>query len=678
MAEIRIKTVPGFDGVLGLTRTADGFQAAIETKQAEDVRLRLYDKDKETILQEIVFPRESFIGEVASVRLTGLKKFPWYYSFVLDGVLTPDPYAGIVCGRENFGTDKIEGVLCGYLAPAEYRQSRPYRPARDTLIYKLHVRGFTMHSSSGIQKKGTFAGVKEKLPYLKSLGVTSLLLMPCYDFLERVPDKTVLKYEIEEPEKPRVNFWGYMGGFYFTPKASYCATANPQREFAELVRACHEAGMDLYMELFFGRDCNAQMISRVLYFWKQQYGVDGFSIVGDRIPVEELSKNPVFAHTRLLFSYADEGMYGGKTPALRHVASADNGFQCCIRSILKGDENQLQGFMEKNRRNPQAVEVVNYVASHDGFTLMDAVSYDFRHNEDNGEDNRDGSSQNNSWNCGEEGPSAKKKVNSLRYNQKRNAVLMLLLSQGIPLLYAGDELGNSQQGNNNAWCQDNEIGWVEYSRKKADKEFLQFVKAAVAFRKAHPVFAMEKQPRNTDYLAKGVPDLSYHSDRAWFVSTEPADRGIGMLYNGAYEEGESEEYIYVVYNMYWDKASYALPSLPGCRKWCLTADTSIVQTFIPMGQETPVENQKMAEVPGRCIQIFCARKFEKPQEKTVKRTRKKTKTKPEEQPEKEEAEPAVKPAERTAAGTKTKPAGEAAEPAEASVKNPSAETAGDE
>lgn len=630
MAELQINTVPGFDGVLGLIRTADGFQAAVEAKQAADVRLWIYDKDKETLLQEIVFPPESRIGEVASVRFSGLKRFPWYYTFVLDGVPTPDPYAGIVCGRETFGTDKFEGVLCGYLPPTEYRESRPYRAARDTMIYKLHVRGFTMHSSSGVPKKGTFTGIKEKLPYLKKLGVTSLLLMPCYDFLERTPGRAVPKYEVTEKEKPPVNFWGYRGGFYFAPKASYCATANPQREFTELVRACHAADMDLYMEFFFGRECTAQMISRVLYFWKQQYGVDGFSVVGDRIPVEDLSRNPVFAHTRLMFSYVDEGLYGDKAPALRHVASADNGFQCCIRSFLKSDEHQLQGFIEKNRRNPSSVEVVNYVANHDGFTLADTVSYDFRHNEDNGEDNRDGSGQNYSWNCGEEGPSTKKLVNRLRYNQKRNAVLMLLLSQGIPLLYAGDELGNSQQGNNNAWCQDNEIGWVKYSRRKADKEFLQFVKDAIAFRREHPVFSMEKQPRNTDYLARGVPDLSYHSDRAWFISTEPANRGVGMLYNGAYEDGEREEYIYVVYNMYWDKASYALPSLPGSRKWCLTADTSTAQTFVPAGQEVEVENQKMAQIPGRCIQIFCARKFEEP-EKTVRKPVKKTKKRPKEQ-----------------------------------------------
>lgn len=629
MTELLLKTVPGFDGVLGLTKTADGFQAAVETKQAEDVRLRLYDKDKETIVQEIVFPRESYIGEVASVRLPGLKKFPWYYTFVLDGVLTPDPYAGVICGRETFGTDKVEGVLCGYLPPAEFQGDRPYRAAKDTLLYKLHVRGLTKHASSGVSRKGTFTGVKEKLPYLKSLGVTSLLLMPCYDFLERVPGKAVSKYETDtkEEEESRVNFWGYMGGFYFAPKASYCATSNPQKEFAQLVSACHENGMDLYMEFFFGRDCTAQLIRRVLYFWKQQYGVDGFSIVGDRIPVEELAKDPVFAHTRLMFSYADEHMYGNEKPSLRHVATMNNGFQCCIRSILKSDENQLKGFIEKNKRNPQNVEVINYVANHDGFTLADTVSYDFRHNDANGEANRDGSSQNFSWNCGEEGLSNKKLVNTLRYHQKRNAMLMLLLSQGIPLLYAGDELGNSQQGNNNAWCQDNEIGWVEYSRKKADKEFLQFVKDAVAFRKAHPVFSMEKQPRNTDYLAKGVPDLSYHSDRAWFVGTEPADRGVGMLYNGAYEKDETEEYIYVIYNMYWDKASYALPSLPGHRKWCLTADTSTMQTFIPAGQEQPVENQKMAEVPGRCIQIFCARKCEEPEEKPVRKAGKKNRTK---------------------------------------------------
>ena len=618
MTEKKITVRSGFNGILGLTQTAEGFQAAVYKKQAKEVSLRLYASDKKTIVEEIVFPEESFIGEIASVQLSGIRRFVWLYTFVLDGVETPDPYAGILYGREVFGTDKIEGCLCGYL-PAKCQTKEPsFLPAQDVLLYKLHVRGCSMDPSSGVRKKGTFAGVKEKLGYIRELGMTAVLLMPCYDFWERKPHRTVGKYEVPGDMTGPVNYWGYTEGFYFTPKASYCAGKNPQKEFEDFIQAAHTAGLAVYMEFYFEADCETDLIRRVLLFWKQQYGVDGFALYGPALPVAQIAKDPAFAFTRLIFSYADEQIYREKKPYLRHVATADNHFQCCVRSYIKSDENQLHEFIQVNKCNPALIERVNYVASHDGFTLQDTVSYDFRHNEANGEDNRDGSWQNYSWNCGEEGPSRRRQINAQRLVQKKNALMMLYLSQGIPMLYGGDECGNSQQGNNNAWCQDNPLGWVNYSRKKTDKVFLQFVRQLVAFRRAHPVFSMEKQPRNTDYQAKGVPDLSYHSERAWVVGTEPADRGVGMLYNGAYVEAETESYLYVVYNMYWGEASFALPTLGDGWRWCLMADTRREDTFLPAGQEEAAPDQKMITVQGRCVQIYCARETSEP-EKTVPR-----------------------------------------------------------
>lgn len=618
MADKKITVWPGYNGVLGLTQTADGFQAAVDKKQAKEVSLRLYDPKDKTIVDEIFFPKESCIGQIASVQLTGIRCFPWLYTFVLDGKEIPDPFAGIIYGREVFGTDRIEGCLCGYLQPKYAARESQYLAAQDTLLYKLHVRGCSMDASSGVRRKGTFAGVKERLGYIRELGMSGLVLMPCYDFFERKPHRTIGKYEVPEEMAGPVNYWGYTDGFYFAPKASYCYGKNPQKEFADLVQAAHSAGLAVYMEFYFGKEATVALISRVLLFWKQQYGVDGFAIFGPAIPVSELGKHPALTSTRLIFSYADEQIYGEDKPVFRHVATADNHFQCCVRSYMKSDENQLHAFMQASRSNPPYIERVNYVASHDGFTLQDTVSYDFRHNEANGEDNRDGSWQNYSWNCGEEGPSRKKQILSLRTIQKKNALMMLYLAQGIPMLYAGDECGNSQQGNNNAWCQDNPLGWVNYSRKKADKSFLQFVRQLIAFRRAHPVFSMEKQPRNTDYQAKGAPDLSYHSARAWVVGTEPADRSVGMLYNGAYVETETEKYLYVIYSMYWGEADFALPTLDSGWQWCLLADTRREETFIAVGQEEHLPDQKMVKVTGRCVQIYCARKTAEPEKKPVK------------------------------------------------------------
>lgn len=474
------------------------------------------------------------------------------------------------------------------------------------MVYKLHVRGFTRQRTSRARKKGTFQAVQEKIPYIQSLGVTAVELMPAYDFLEK-DEKRQGKYDLPGSENQRVNFWGYTGGYYFVPKASYCATKNPRREFADLVNALHEAGLECYMDFFFDSDTDMPLISRVLYHWKREYGVDGFRVLGENISYEELTRDPLFTRTRLILPWADERFFKGKKPENKNVLVADIGFQCCARRFLKGDEDMVQPFIEANRRNPDSFGVVNYVAGNDGFTLADMVSYDYRHNEDNGEGNRDGSAQNYSWNCGEEGPSRKKSVLELRGRLMRNAILMLFLSQGTPMLYAGDEQGNSQQGNNNAYCQDNPMGWVDWSRKSRDQEFLQFVKATAAFRKAHPVFHMRPQPKNMDYRSLGAPDLSYHGSRAWYVETDPSSRGVGMLYNGAYVQGETEAFLYVVYNMYWQEAPYALPRLPKGLKWYVMADTADAKVYRPRGEETEADDQKMTRVTARSIRILCAR-----------------------------------------------------------------------
>ncbi len=596
---------PGFSGIPGITRTVEGFQAAVWAKDAKDVSLLLYKKGTGEILQKIPYPQESFCGEYASLVFPGLKTFPWDYNFMLDGKIVPDPYAVVVRGREVFGGVPGE-VRCGYLAPGQYRPERELRAPEDTVIYKLHVRGFTRQRTSGVKKKGTFQAVREKIPYLQSLGITAVELMPAYDFFE-VCEKKQGKYDLPGPEDQRVNYWGYTEGGYFVPKASFCATKNPQQEFADMVQSLHEAGLECYMDFFFSAGADMLLVRRVLYHWKREYGVDGFCVLGENISYEALARDPLFTRTRLILPWVDERFFNGKKPEKQNILVADIGFQCCARRFLKGDEDMVQPFIDVNRRHPDCFGVVNYVANNDGFTLADTVCYDYRHNEDNGEENRDGSGQNYSWNCGEEGPSRKKSVLELRGRLMRNAILMLFLSQGTPMLYAGDEQGNSQQGNNNAYCQDNPVGWVDWSRKKRDQEFLQFVRDTIAFRKAHPVFRMHAQPRNMDYRSLGAPDLSYHGSRAWYVESDPSSRGMGMLYNGAYVPEETESFLYVVYNMYWQEASYALPRLPRGLKWHVMADTADIQVYRSRWEEYETEEQKMIRLKARSIKILCAR-----------------------------------------------------------------------
>lgn len=593
---------PGFSGIPGITKTAEGFQAAVHRDGAREVCLVLYKKGTGEKIQEIQYPEESFYGDYASLLFPGVRSFSWEYVFMLDGEAFIDPYAGVlITGGEG------EILRCGYKTPAPYSPERKLTPPSETVIYKLHVRGFTMQKSSGVKKKGTFAGVKEKIPYLLSLGVTAVELMPCYAFQEKKQTRKKSKYAAMELVKERPNYWGYTGGHYYVPKMEYCATSNPQKEFASLVESLHEAGLECYMDFFFPRDMMAVEIRRVLHFWKREYQVDGFCIFGEAVDCVQLAKDPLFAETRLILPWMDEHAFDGNGRTPGNILVADMGFQCTARRFLKSDEGMVQEYMNANRRNPEGFGVLNYVANHDGFTLADAVAYDYRHNEDNGEENRDGTNANFTWNCGEEGESRKKTVLSLRTRQMKNLTLMLLLSQGTPLLYAGDEQGNSQKGNNNAWCQDNEIGWVDWSKKKRDRDFAKFFARALAFRKAHPVFHLPQPVRNMDYQSKGAPDLSYHSDRAWFVQTDPACRSVGMLYNGAYAEGEPEEFLYVAYNMYWEKRDFALPTLPQNLQWCLMADTALGETFLPEGEELPLETKKTTAVKGRSIQIFCAR-----------------------------------------------------------------------
>ena len=247
-------------------------------------------------------------------------------------------------------------------------------------------------------------------------------------------------------------------------------------------------------------------------FWVREYHVDGIHLTG-YAPTVLLAKDPYLADTKLwALSWEAEKPAAGEK---KHLGEYNDGFLIDMRRALKGDEEQMSSLIYRNRRNPAETGVLNFMAGTNGFTMMDMVSYDQKHNEANGENNRDGSDYNYSWNCGAEGHVRKKKIQELRSRQLRNAMLLLFLSQGTPVLLAGDEFGNSQNGNNNAYCQDNEISWLNWNLNKWDQALLDFVKHVIAFRKAHPVFHMKQEPRVMDYLACGHPDISYHGVNAW-------------------------------------------------------------------------------------------------------------------------------------------------------------------
>ena len=277
-----------------------------------------------------------------------------------------------------------------------------------------------------------------------------------------------------------------------------------------------------------------------------------------------------------------------------------------------------------NGRRP--VASVNFITAHDGFTMNDLVSYNEKHNEANGEGNRDGESNNRSWNCGVEGPTNIPDVNDLRQRQMRNMFATLLFSQGIPMICGGDEVARTQQGNNNAYCQDNEISWINWGLLKSNQDIYQFTKAAIAFRKKHPVFHMKREPALMDYKSCGLPDVSYHGVKAWYPEFDYFRRQLGILYCGAYGEkadGEPDDYFYVAYNMHWTPQDFALPNLPKELKWHLAVDTAEAEQggFVEEGKEPVLKDQKKLTVQPRSIVVAMGKAAAESKGKKVKECR---------------------------------------------------------
>ena len=236
----------------------------------------------------------------------------------------------------------------------------------------------------------------------------------------------------------------------------------------------------------------------------------------------------------------------------------------------------LSGMAEHMRQNSSLEGVVNHITDYRGFTLSDLVSYDRKHNEENGEDNRDGSDYNYSWNCGVEGSSRKRAILQMRLAQRKNALAMLFLSQGTPLLLAGDEMGRSMQGNNNAYCQDNKINWLDWKLLEKEAELFTYTKELIRYRKEHPILHSRQTMQIMDSLSCGYPDLSYHGEQAWYAHFENYYRHMAVLYCGMYEkkpDGTDDDFIYIIWNMHWEKHTFALPTLPQDYVWTVSMTT---------------------------------------------------------------------------------------------------------
>lgn len=571
----------------------------------------------------IPFPESGRTGDVWEMDLEGEDLDKYAYAFAADGRIFADPCGRKFSGREVWGDPaQIHARMTCPVRESvfDWGDDRPLRiPYEDSVIYRIHVRGFTKHGSSKVDGPGTFQGVAAMIPYLRELGITTLELMPVSEFQEvMVTARPEGVPGVREELTGRLNYWGYTTSFLRAPKASYAGPGkDPGLELQKLVRALHKAGIELVVELYLDGKESWIHILETVRFWVREYHVDGVHLTGQAVPAWLLAQDPYLAGTKLWAGCWEENVL--RAEQLRNVGSKkrlgeyNDGFLIDIRRALKGDEGQMRALVDRLCRNPAGCAVINYLAGTNGFTLADLVSYDQKHNEANGENNRDGSENNYSWNCGVEGPTRKKKILDLRRRQVRNALLLLFLSQGTPLLLAGDEFGNTQNGNNNAYCQDNDISWLNWKFTKTGQQQLEFVKYLISFRKAHPVFHMEQAPRLMDYLSCGHPDVSYHGLNTWYPEFEDFRRQIGIMYCGAYgkkADGTPDDYFYVACNFHWEPHEFALPNLTKGLDWHIAFDTSSLSTngyYLP-GQEPRLENQKRYMVPARTVMVLIGRK----------------------------------------------------------------------
>lgn len=577
--------------------------------------------------EKVLVPSTFCLGSLYSVTVSGIHPQDYNYIYEINGKTKMDPYAKVIVGREIWNdSTRVENdyqLLSGFLTDsfAWGEDVFPEVLKSQMIMYKLHVRGFTMGSSSAGKMKGTFAALRNKIPYLKELGVTTLELMPVYEFEEMpVPIETpdvpaYVKWEAASGDiiKPipvaqkeeKLNFWGYGAGNYFAVKASYAS--KPEKasaEYKRLIKTLHENGMECVMEMFFPEGTSHNLILDVLRFWVKEYHVDGFHLLGPNVPIIGIVQDAALSRTKIFA----QDFYGVRSShAYKNLYIYKSEYEYPARQLLNHYNCDITEFVNQQKKQSDEYGFVNFIASNDGFTLADLFMYNDKHNEANGENNCDGTDYNLSNNYGIEGPTKKKYINSLRRTRMHTACMMLMFAQGVPLIMAGDEFGNSQCGNNNAYCQDNAIGWVDWSGFKKMAKERQFLQQLIAFRKRHGLIAREVPFHFNDYKAMGIPDLSYHGEYAWISQLDRGRKSLGMLYSGAYaDEGQDNSDIYIGYNFYSDEVQLALPSLTGAKtvekRWYLLMDSDKAQPILE--EEQLLEGQQYVTMAPHSICVL--------------------------------------------------------------------------
>lgn len=634
-----MKTIKGNPFPLGATIEDKSVNFSYVSRET-DCGVVLFDKDTLKEKQKIPFPPAYTVGDIHFMRVSGISTENTAYCFFEKDRYVTDSRARAFCGNHVYGKEETweRAARPAQFVPQDYDwedDENPRIPYEESFCYCLHIRGFTRHASSKVKAKGTFRGLVDKISYLKELGVTTLELQPVYEFAE-LEKRTALELsylpmdssisvedgKTQEDEK-KLNYWGYTKGCYYSPKNSYADSEDAAAEFKDMVKALHKNGLEAVLQFYFAEEMPEREIAEILHYWVMEYHVDGFHLKGEHIPAGALAKDPALAKTKLwYYGFPDEvqdsfpaGMAGNER---RYLAEYGDSYRCDMRRFLKGDEGMLPAVMYHLRHNSAGCGQINYLTNYDGFTLMDLVSYDRKHNESNGEDNRDGTDYNASWNCGQEGKSRKKTVLALRKRQIKNALLLLFFSQGTPLIFMGDEFGNSQGGNNNPYCQDNETTWLNWRNLESHREIFAFVKELSAIRKAHPVLRQDREIRLMDYGACGYPDASYHGAAPWKPDTASYSRQLGIMYCGKYVRKDRinhDDFFYVAYNLHWEPYEFALPKLPKGMRWELCAASEAARE--KETEEAEESRQQRVVLSGRSICVFIGKMKEGSKEKKI-------------------------------------------------------------
>lgn len=646
------KIRPGFFRMYGACVASNGVSFTINSHGATRCTLLLFKPQASKPYARIPFPDSYRIGDTYSMLVFDIKPDEFEYAFSFDGPYEPakgllfneenvllDPYSRAVTGQRKWGEKPEGGKDFEYRARVVKSNfdwgniKQLEQPFEDLVIYETHVRGYTKDESSGVSAPGTFAGLKDKIPYLKDLGINAVELMPIFEFDEMESARVVDGVQL-------YNYWGYNTVSFFAPNTSYAFNEEHNHEGDELkslIKALKENGIEVILDVVFNHtaegnemgpcfsfkgidnnvyymltpdahyynfsgcgnvmNCNHPVVRNFiidcLRHWAIEYRVDGFrfdlaSILGrdqNGAPManppilESLAFDPVLGKMKLIAEAWDAGgLYQvGSFPSWNRWAEWNGRYRDDMRSFLKGDDGMAGNAItritgSRDLYSPESrghKASVNFLTCHDGFTLYDLYSYNEKHNEKNGWNNTDGDNNGHSWNCGAEGETDDPNVNGLRRRLIKNAFAALLCSRGPAMFFAGDEFCNTQFGNNNAYCQDNIISWLDWSRLEEFKEIHDFVRHMIQFRKEHPILRKMTKPSSCQF-----PEISVHNGTPFNASTDYKTKLIGIMYAGRNEEDTEDDIVFYCMNAYWEPLVMQLPVLPNGKHWHVDTNTN--------------------------------------------------------------------------------------------------------